>query len=406
MSLEQSAVTAPHDARRLRILHVVPAYFPAVRYGGPIRSVHALSRALLQRGHEVSVFTTSIDGDKDLDVPLGAPILLDGVRVSYFRVPALRRLCWAPSLERQLRASIDRYDIVHLHSVYLWPTYAAARVAEKAGIPYVMSPRGMLVGDIIRRKNRLIKSAWIELVERRSLRHARALHVTAPIEGEEAVALGLKLPAIYCIPNGVAFPPDPPPLSAGPFADLDKPFALFLSRISWKKGLDRLIEAWRQVPDLRLLIAGNDEEGYQPRLQQMVQKAGLSGRIGFLGPIADEHKWALYAAAQMLVLPSYSENFGNVVAEAMAMGCPVVVTPEVGLARLVRDCGAGLVARGDPRAFARAVNELNQDELKRRRAGLAGRRAAAEHLSWQGVARMTEIMYREVLRQRSAPCGQ
>src|SRR5579859_5635211 len=99
----------------LRILHVVPTYYPAVRYGGPIRSVHGLAAALVRRGHEVHVYTTSVDGDKDLDVPLGEPVNLDGVAVHYFRVPGLRRLCWCPSLGRRLRASVASFDVVHLH---------------------------------------------------------------------------------------------------------------------------------------------------------------------------------------------------------------------------------------------------------------------------------------------------
>src|ERR1700676_1395936 len=153
----------------LRILQVVSAYYPAVRYGGPIRSVHALCSALVRRGHQVSVYTTNIDGDGDLDVPLGTPVDMDGVLVHYFPVGAIRRLCWSPALARQLRRTVKNYDLAHLHSVFLWPTYSAARAARRARVPYIVSPRGMLVRDVIRAKSRFAKSAWIELVERRSL---------------------------------------------------------------------------------------------------------------------------------------------------------------------------------------------------------------------------------------------
>jgi len=381
----------------LQILQVVPTYYPAVRYGGPIRSVHALCASLVRRGHRVSVYTTNVDGNGELDVPVGVPVDIDGVLVYYFPVPALRRLYWSPALARQLRKSICAFDLVHLHSVFLWPTYFAARAAQRAGIPYLVSPRGMLVPALIRRKSRLVKSAWIDLIERRSLAHAARLHVTAEVEGEDAKALGLKLPEIICVPNGVSFPGPYSSLDAGPFRRIPKPYALFLSRLHKKKGLDRLISAWKWVPQLHLIIAGNDEENYLPELEALARHAGVADRLHFIGHASDEHKWALYQNAEMFVLPSYSENFGNVVAEAMAMGCPVVVTPEVGLARLVSDSGAGVVVSGDPRAFAQAVASLHRDEIRRKRFGAAGRRVAAERLTWEGVAARMEAEYCRVL---------
>src|ERR1700761_4636824 len=102
-------------SQRLRILHVVATYYPAVRYGGPVRSVHGLAKALARRGHDVHVYTTNVDGDQDLDVQLEKAIDLDGVQIRYFGVPALRRLFWAPSLGKKLRESVSEFDIVHLH---------------------------------------------------------------------------------------------------------------------------------------------------------------------------------------------------------------------------------------------------------------------------------------------------
>lgn len=381
----------------LRILQVIPAYYPAVRYGGPIRSVHALCASLVRRGHQVSVYTTNIDGDTNSDVPLGRPVDMDGVLVHYFPVLVLRRLCWCPALARQLRRAIADFDLVHLHSVFLWPTYIAARVAYRAGVPYVLSPRGSLVGDLIRGKSRLVKSAWINLVERRSLVRAARLHVTAEIEGDEAKALGLKLPEIFCVPNGVGWPSRHLPLAAGPFDSIQRPYALFLSRINRKKGLDRLICAWKWVPQLALIIAGNDEEDYLPELKALARSEGIADRLNFIGSVSDEHKWALYENAEMFILPSYSENFGNVVAEAMAMACPVVVTPEVGLAKFVREVGAGVVTSGEPSVLAQAVAELHRDEFRRKRCGALGRQAAIRHLSWEGVGAQMESEYNRIL---------
>jgi glycosyltransferase involved in cell wall biosynthesis len=381
----------------LRILQVIPSYYPAVRYGGPIRSVHALCASLVRRGHQVSVYTTNVDGNSDSDVPLGAPVDMDGVLVHYFPVPVLRRLYWSPALARQLRRTVADFDLVHLHSVFLWPTYIAARISHRAGVPYLVSPRGSLVGDLIRGKNRFVKTAWINLVERRSLAKAARLHVTAEIEGHEAKALGLTLPEIICVPNGVGWPSRHLSLAAGPFGNMQKPYALFLSRVNRKKGLDRLIRAWKWVPQLALIIAGNDEEDYLPELKALARSEGVADRLNFIGSVSDEHKWALYENAVMFILPSYSENFGNVVAEAMAMACPVVVTPEVGLAKLVREVGAGVVTSGEPNILAQAVTELHRDEVRRKRCGALGRQAAIGQLSWEGVAAQMEWQYNRIV---------
>ena len=210
--------------------------------------------------------------------------------------------------------------------------------------------------------------------------------------------MGLKLPKTFCVPNGVSWPANHQSLKAGPFAGVPIPYALFLSRINRKKGLDRLISAWKWVPQrLVLIIAGNDDENCLPELIALAQREGIADRVRFLGPVSDEHKWALYENAEMLVLASYSENFGNVVAEAMAMACPVIITPEVGLAKLVCEVGAGVVTPGDPRVLAQAITELHRDEVRRKRCGLLGRQAAIERLSWEGVAAQMESQYKDIL---------
>lgn len=382
---------------KMRILHVVPAYYPAVRYGGPIRSVHGLAVALAQRGHEVHVATTSVDGPHDLDVPLGRPVDLDGVAVHYFRVPTLRRLCWSPSMAGWLERSIAHFDVVHLHSVYLWPTWAAAREARAHGVPYLVAPRGMLIGEVIRRKSRWVKTAWIQLVERATLEGSAGLHVTADLEADEVKRLGLQAPRVFCIPNGVGVTGKAVPLAAGPFAHVPRPYALFLSRISWKKGLDRLISAWQSVPDLELVIAGNDDEGYQPRLEALARSLGVGDRVHFVGPASDQHKWALFEHAELFVLPSYSENFGNVVAEAMSMGCPVIVSDQTGIADLVRRSGAGIVTSGESLALAERIRFLYGDAARRREMGARGKRVVTDELSWHAIAARMESAYRQIL---------
>ena len=378
----------------MKILHVVPTYLPAWRHGGPILAVHGLCKALAARGHEVTVFTTDVHGDGALDVPLSRPVGIDGVEVRYFPVRSLRRLYWAPGLAEAARAEMGRFDAVHLHSVFLWPTSAAARAAERADVPYVLSPRGMLVPDLIHARGRWRKLAWMALAERRTLERAATLHVTSALEAEEAARLGYLLPPVAVVPNGIA--PEPwdgnlTALSPQVRETVEgAPFLLFLGRLSWKKGLDRLIPALAEIPGAVLAVAGNDEEGLRPGLERL---AGDS-QVRFLGPVHGVDKAALLHRTAALVLPSRSENFGNVVLEAWAAGRPVAVTPEVGLAGTVRETGAGIVLEGD---LGQSLARLLADPARLDEMGRRGAEAARERFGWPAVAREMEEVYHHVM---------
>lgn len=381
----------------MRILHVVPTYLPAVRYGGPIASVHGLCRALAAAGHEVGVCTTSIDGPGDSPVPHGVPVALEGVEVRYFPSPLLRRLCWSPAMGRALPALTRDADVVHLHSIFLWPTWAAARAARRRGVPYVLSPRGMLEKALVRRRSRRVKSAWLALVERRNLERAAAVHFTSERERREAARFGFRFRREAVLPNGVDLPGETPTPAGPPSGAVDAaladpvPYVLFLGRISWKKGIDRLVRALARVEGVRLVVAGNDDEGLWPSLASSIRAQGLEGRVTAVGTVREEEKRRLFAGALALVAPSYSENFGNVVLEAMAAGVAVVVTPEVGSAEIVEREQAGVVVGGDPAALAAALTALARDPGLRAQFGRRGR-AAAARLTWAAVAsRMAEL---------------
>jgi glycosyltransferase involved in cell wall biosynthesis len=332
----------------MRILHVVPTYVPAWRHGGPIRAVHGLARALVARGHAVDVFTTNVHGDGLLDVPTDRRVAVDGVSVRYFPVAFPRRLYRSPALGRALREGVGGYDLVHLHSLFLWPTLASARAAERSGVPYVVSPRGMLVRDLVARRGRLRKTLWLRAFEGHTLAHARALVVTSALEAQDARAFGIPLPPIVEVPNGIDVAEfaerseAPSPSVAEALARA--PLVLYLGRLSWKKGLDVLVAAMQDAPGATLAIAGNDDENVRPALERLASERGLGARVLFLGAVDGADKVALLRGAAALALPSRSENFGNVVLEAMAVGCPVAVTPEVGLAPAVHESGCGIVA--------------------------------------------------------------
>ena len=387
----------------MRILHVSASYLPATRYGGTIVSVHGLCRALAERGHDVQVYTTSVDGPVDSVVPHGSAVDLDGVKVWYFRSPRFRRLYWAPAMRPVLRAHVAEFDVVHTHSMYLWPLWTAARCAHAAGVPYIVSPRGVLEKALIEQKSTVWKAGLIGFIEKRTLEQAAAVHMTSTREAEQAAAFGFQLPPVRVIPNGVAIePPSGPQVSEG-ISDIagGGPFLLFLGRVNWKKGLDRLIRALRHVPDARLVVAGNDEEEYAVVLDDLARQSGVGDRVIFTGPVHGKDKAALLSSARVLVLPSYSENFGNVVIEAMAAGCPVIVTPEVGVAESVAQIGAGLVIDGAPTALGRAIAELVADHRRREEMGTRGRVAAATQFSWPAVAAQMEQLYQSVATRRT-----
>lgn len=368
----------------MRILHVVPTYLPARRYGGPIFAVHGLAKALVARGHDVDVITTNVDGDGVSDVPLGETVTLDGVRVRYFPSP-LRRLYWSPKMRKALREVVRERDVVHLHSVFLWPTFAAASAARDAKTPYVISPRGMLVRDLIEGKSTFAKKSWIHLIERRNFANAAAIHFTSQREWDDAKAIDIPIPAAFVVPNGIdlAPPRDVP---------RDDASILFLGRINWKKGIDLLIESLALLPNMRVVVAGNDEEHYVPRLCELAERIGVADRVEFRGAVSGDDKDTLLGSARVLILPSISENFGNVVIEAMAAATPVIVTPGVGVADDVRRARAGFIVERNAKAIAEAVEKIEPEM------GARGRSLVEERFAWPRVAEEMEREYERLRR--------
>lgn len=390
----------------MKILHILPSYLPAVRYGGPTFAVHGLCRALAMRGHRIEVFTTNIDGAESSDVPLGVPVNIDGVIVKYFASNHFRRLFWAPKLKRDLRKEMCLFDLVHLHSVFLWPTWAAAQLARQNGVPYLISPRGMLVKSLIMRRSRLAKSAWLRLVEKRNLEKSSAIHVTSELESDELIRFGWRLPRVEIIPNGID---DAREWSvqnvSAEVAEISKtkPFLLFLGRLSWKKGLDRLLKAFARTGMPSLVIVGPDDEQMTPELIQLAQSLGIANRVRILPrTVLGVDKEYLYATAKAFVLPSYSENFGNTVLEAMQRGLPVIATPEVGAAKIVRDAKAGIVVSGEPDSLGYAISKLLNSDAIAREMGEAGRRHVAENYGWSRIAVQMEDLYCDLFRDRDA----
>ncbi len=382
----------------MKVLHVVPTYLPATRYGGPIYSVHGLCVALVKAGVEVHVATTSVDGDDNSDVPLGTPVLVDGVHVWYFPSNLLRRLYYSPAMKRFFNEKMTEFNLVHLHSVYLWPTNCAARIAYRCKVPYLIAPRGMLVNELIRQQNYVIKSLWLRLIERRTLRDASVFHATSKREYHDAKQVFRSLPPALTIPNGIELK------SKNAYTTQNKsPYIMYLGRINWKKGLERLLAAISELTNVRLLIVGNDEENYIPKLKKQICALGLEQVVEFTGPKYADEKYQLLHDASALVLPSMSENFGNVIIEAWNVACPVICSPEVGLSDDVRTHKAGFVFSTDAELI-RAIRRMLDDLHARNSMGRNGYELVKRSFGWPHIADQMMTAYQQILDQRGRLC--
>jgi glycosyltransferase involved in cell wall biosynthesis len=381
----------------LHVVQVVPSYAPGWRYGGPIRSVRGLSAALVRAGARVTVLTTQRDEDVVLDVPTDRAVELDGASVHYLATRGAPRLRYAPSFPERFASAAADADVVHVHGLFNAFSTAAMRAARRAGLPAVLSPRGMLMRGPLAERGALRKRAWLACVERENLARLAAVHATSDLERDELPQLGFDWPRVHVAPNGVepvVWDGDRARLSARVRDVLARgPLALFVGRLNWKKGLDRLLEACVHLdPRVHVVVAGPDD-GWRGELFSMRERLGLGRRVTVLEAVQGDDLAALQGSARVAVLPSRSENFGNAIGEALAFGCPVVVTPAVGAAELVERHGAGSVVCGVPRELATAIERLALDDLRHHVASQGARRAFEAELGWDGVARGFLALY-------------
>jgi glycosyltransferase involved in cell wall biosynthesis len=388
----------------VKLTVVVPSYLPGFRYGGPIQSVHGMASALVRRGHDVRVVTTDCDQGVRLDLER-RPIEIDGVTVEHCRWLGPARLRYAPDFAATLRAWMLDSDLVWINGLFELCSSRAMRLARRAGVPYVVSPRGMLDAEMLERRGRLRKRLWLDLLDARSLLDASALHLTARREQDLLPDLGGPLPPILTVANGVEHVP-----FAQDFGRVDPAVAraleapgsklVFLGRLSWKKGFDRLLPALTRVQnDVRLIIAGPDD-GARGAIERDVSALGLGSRVHLVGPVTGQTRSALLEHGDALVLPSHSENFGNVVLEAMAAGTPAITTPEVGASEVVARTGAGVVSGGEPARLAEVIDELLSDPARLAEQGRRARAAAVE-FGWDRLAERFEAGLSELLPRRS-----
>lgn len=395
---------------RVKILHVLPT--ASRRAGGPPAFVGPAARNLTQLGYTVRIMTT------DLALAPGASRqrhlspgelhpALAGTDCAVYPTRWPRRIAYSPALTEALRTTVQEFDVVHIHSLWLHPQLAAFGAASAAGVPYIVSPHGAL-DPFLRRRGRVRKALTSAIWQRRMLEQAKLIHVTSDIEAQ---LIGDMAPGIprRVVPLGV----DPDEFSALPARDCfrrerlggyDGLIVLFLGRLTFKKGIDLLIDAFAQARTglrCRLVIAGPDDERLEPALRAVAERCGVTNDVVMVGPVYERERLAALASADIWALSSHSENFGVAVVEAMAAGLPVVVSKAVNIAPEIAAAEAGIVAELTAEAFARELRLLLTDPPRRDRLAASARTFAAR-FEWRAVVPAIARMYEDAARRSTA----
>lgn len=386
----------------MKVLQVVPSINRET--GGPAETVPRLAGSLAVLGAE------SILASLDYRA-MGPETRVAGVTFASMPagIPARLFRGWSPAFARHLLRLAANADLVHSHGLWMWPNVYARRAAARTDRPLVVSPRGMLLPWALERSAWRKALAW-RLAERTNLEHARLFHATSAEEAEAIRGLGLRQP-IACIPNGVdAFSGTPPGrslLEARHPALRGRRWCLFLSRLHPKKGLPWLLHAWAELrrwwPEWHLLIAGDAMDGYGAAMQAHARALGLEGAATFSGRLDGDAKACALGHTELFVLPTYSENFGLAIAEALAFGVPVITTRAAPWSEVAnRGCGWWIDPGEAP--LVQAMREaLSMSSERLRDMGARGRELVATQYAWPSVAAAMMATYRWTLEGGARP---
>lgn len=341
----------------MKALQIIAAYKPAYIYGGPTMSVAELSEQLQAAGCQVSVFTTTANGNAELNVAAGKPLSVDGVTVTYFKRITKDHTHFSPALLKTLWRTAKQYDVIHIHAWWNLVSVFSAVIALWRRVPVIISPRGTLSAYSFQHRNSKFKQAGHELLKRWVLSHCH-IHATSAQE-ENELKQTIRAKSFFVLPNFVQLPERSGYVKANLAAPLR---LLFYSRIDAKKGLNLLLQALPLVQfPYHLTIAGSGDEAYIKKLQALSQKNGTADYIDWAGFVS-EHKFDLLKEHDVMVLPSYNENFGNVVVESLSVGTAVLISKYVGLANYVEKHQLGWICDTTPESIANQINLITQNQ--------------------------------------------
>ncbi len=372
----------------MKVVHVISGLDP--RSGGPTIALFGLTKALVKTGTRVEVVGT-VRSDPAADTAMVSELRSHGVDVKAIG-PARGLLSRHPRIRPTLQAALAGADIVHIHALWEEVQHRAARLAYRAGVPYVLSPHGMLDPWSLT-QGRLKKRLYLMWRLRKNLDRAAAIHFTSTTERDVVAPLRLRPPTIV-VPNGIdltEFEQLPP---KGTFRARypqigDRLVVLFLSRVHPGKGLDLLVPAFARA-DTRgamLVIAGPGEATYLSQVQQWVRENGLTDRTIFTGMLYGPERVAALADADLFVLPSDHENFGIAVVEALAARTPVIISDQVNIHDQITAAGVGQVVPTRVEDLSSQLTRWLGDPVLRAAAAERARPFVWQHYDWQQIAR-------------------
>jgi glycosyltransferase involved in cell wall biosynthesis len=387
----------------MKIMHIVGGL--DVRGGGPANAIIGLNKALNQNEVDSIIWTTNAGYIENLDVPLKKTITYKGAKVIFYPYPnsivfrAIKKLFYSGMFAVHffwgILRNMKHYDIIHIHGSFSFFEIFASKLANFYKKPYILSPHGSLIKDLIYLKSRYYKSVYMKLVGKKNIENAAAIHCLTGYEANEINRFDFKAKKLIVLPIGIdeeEFVNSPPPMELfKKYPQLNSKFViLFLGRINFKKGLDDLISAMnviiKKVPHAHLLIVGNDEENYMRDVNKWIRQYQLEDVVTYAGPVFGQERIMFFQDSHIFVLPSYSENFGLAVIEAMYFGLPVVITDNVGASEHVLAADAGVVIRKNFLDLAEAIMNLVQDRKLAEKFGNNGKKYVNEHLTWDKVA--------------------
>ncbi|WP_414543265.1 hormogonium polysaccharide biosynthesis glycosyltransferase HpsP [Nostoc sp. CCY0012] len=396
----------------MKVLQIIPSI--SLVYGGPSQMVMGLAAALAREGEKVTILTTDSNGDSGqapLDIPLNCPVQQDGYEIIYFRCAPFRRYKFSLDLLRWLKVHAQEFDVAHIHALFSPVSSAAATVCRQQKLPYILRPLGTLDPSDLRKKRQL-KQLYVQLIERRNLAGAAAIHFTSDQEAKISERFGV-VTQDWVIPLGVV--PREGDGGMGGWGDeknqvyghwgipADKPLVLFMSRIDPKKGLDLLIPALEKLLvagcNFHFVLAGTNPQDpdYEEKIKSQIANSPLRSHTTITGFVSGELKASLLQAADLFVLPSYYENFGIAVAEAMVAGIPVVISDQVHIWQQVHDSESGWVGATDVSELVELLQAALQNPQERQRRGLNAQKYALQHFSWGAIARQIVSAYQQIL---------
>jgi len=393
----------------VKVLHVIPSVSPAL--GGPTQVVLNLVKTLREWGIDAEIVTTNDNGATVLDVPLNQRITYQQVPIWFLPrfSPPLKEFIFSTALTQWLWQHIQDYDILDNHYLFSYASTCAGAIARLYQIPYTVRTMGQLSPWALE-QSRLKKQLYTFLIERRNLNRAAAIHCTSANEAQDVRNFGIQTPTVT-LPLGVNLLPDFPEAKQNLHHRYGipnhKPIVLFLSRLHYKKRPDLLIQAFSQLTvqtdDFHLILAGSGEPDYVNHLQKLVASVGLAKYTSFAGFVTGEDKNLLLQGSDIFVLPSFSENFGVAVAEAMAAGLPVIVTPGVQISPEIAEAKAGLVVEGDVETLADAIATLLNSHHLRHELGENGKRLVSHRYSWKVIAQNLISVYTAIIEGKPLP---